>query len=448
MMSSSLSSWPSALLEGQRYAVCGLGRNGASVVQTLLALGAHVQAWDDHNPTLPPPLSTHPRLTLAPLTDLRPVTALILSPGIPHSLPTPHPAAVLARSHRVPILSDAELLWRVARQAGSRTRFVAITGTNGKSTTTALLAHILNHAGIPSAAGGNLGTAALALPALGDDGVYVIEMSSYMLERLQDFHAHCAIMLNLTPDHLERHGDIEGYARAKAHVFDHMDHHDLAILGEDAPWSHALQQSLATRQIPTHTLNATEALSNEDAPMLPGRHNAQNVLACRAAARFLGVTDAVIAEALRSFPGLEHRLQYVTTIDGIAWVNDSKATNADATSHALAAYERLVWIAGGIAKEGGIDTLAPYFSHISFALLIGKDAPTLAATLAHHHVPHAIVHTLEEAVPMAVQKAQHSACTTVVLSPACASFDQFRSFEERGDHFIKLVHAYQDGQKG
>lgn len=448
MMSCSLSSWPETLLQNHHYAVCGLGRNGVSVVEALLAMGASVHAWDDRTPSLPDSLAAHPHLTLAPLTDLRSMEALVLSPGIPHHLPTPHPAAILARSHHVPILSDAELLWQVTRKAGSQARFVAITGTNGKSTTTALLSHILTHAGIPTAAGGNLGTAALALPALGDDGVYVIEMSSYMLERLQSFHACCAIMLNLTPDHLERHGTMDDYAKAKAHIFDHMGHDDFAILGEDASWNQALRPALEAQHVPTLTLDATEGLSTAEAPRLPGRHNAQNVMACRAAARFLGVEYALIAEAIRSFPGLAHRLQYVTTINDIAWINDSKATNAEATSHALLAYKRIIWIAGGTAKQGGIESLIPYFSHIGFALLIGHDAPILAATLAQHNVPHAVVYTLEEAVPMAMQYAKHCEVSTIVLSPACASFDQFRSFEERGDRFMALVHTYKDGQKG
>ncbi|WP_202401626.1 MULTISPECIES: UDP-N-acetylmuramoyl-L-alanine--D-glutamate ligase [unclassified Saccharibacter] len=444
MMTSSLSLWPSQLLHGSHYAVCGLGRNGTAVVRALLDMGATVQAWDDTAPTLP----EHPNLTLAPLTDLRAMDGLILSPGIPHRLPSPHPVAVLARSQHVPILSDAELLWQVARKAGSQARFVSVTGTNGKSTTTALLTHILTHAGIPTAAGGNLGTASLALPPLGDDGVYIIEMSSYMLERLENFHACCSIMLNLTPDHLERHGDMEGYAQAKAHVFDHMTKDDLAILGEDAPWNRTLRTSLKARHIPTLILNATEALSPDEAPMLPGRHNAQNSAACRAAARFLGVDDAVIIDAIRSFPGLAHRLQYVATIDGVAWINDSKATNAEASTHALAAYDRVIWIAGGTAKQGGIDSLAPVFSHIGYALLIGQDAPLLSETLKHHRIPHSIVHTLENAVAEAMKQAHQLDIPTVLLSPSCASFDQFRSFEERGERFAQLVHAYQDGQKG
>ena len=222
-----MNGFPPNLLAGERYAVCGLGRNGAAVVQALLGMGAEVQAWDDRNADLP----AHPNLTLAPLNDLSGMTALILSPGIPHLLPKAHPVADLARTQGVQILSDAEILYRVVRKSGSKAAFVAVTGTNGKSTTTALIAHLFTMAGRPCVAGGNLGTASLALPLLPDDGVYVIEMSSYMLERLDRFHASAACLLNLTPDHLDRHGDMTGYAAAKAHVFDNMVSGDLPVIG-------------------------------------------------------------------------------------------------------------------------------------------------------------------------------------------------------------------------
>ncbi|MXV44669.1 UDP-N-acetylmuramoyl-L-alanine--D-glutamate ligase [Saccharibacter sp. 17.LH.SD] len=438
------SSWPETLLEGHHYAVCGLGRNGTAVVQALLKMGATVQAWDDQAPNLP----DHPNLTLAPITDLRTSEALILSPGIPHQRPTPHPVAVLARSQHVPILSDAELLWQVVRKAGSKARFVSITGTNGKSTTTALLTHILSQGGIPAAAGGNLGTAALALPLLGDNGVYVIEMSSYMLERLQHFHASAAVILNLTPDHMERHGDMEHYLEAKAHVFDHMGSEDLALLGEKAPWSEPLYASLTERHIPVHYIPPHKAFPHEEAPMLPGRHNAQNILTCQAIARHLGLDDATIAEGIRSFQGLEHRLQRIATVTGIQCINDSKATNAEATAHALAAYDKIIWIAGGIAKEGGITSLTSLFPRIAHTLLIGQDGPLLAKTLSHYRVPFTVCSTLEQAVPRAFRRAYDLGSSTIILSPACASFDQFRNFEERGRRFEELVNAFADEQEG
>lgn len=436
---SSPTPWPAALLAGQHYAVCGLGRNGAAVVQALLGMGATVQAWDDNKPELPAPLSSHPRLTLAPLTDLTGMEALILSPGIPHHLPRPHPTALLAQEQHVPILSDAELLWQVVRKAGSNARFVSITGTNGKSTTTALLTHILTQTGIPACCGGNFGTASLALPALGNDGVYVIEMSSYMLERLKDYHACAAALLNLTPDHLDRHGSMQGYLEAKAHVFDNMTTGDLAILGEDASWADTLRQRLDRQGVTVQTLTITQAVPEADAPFLPGQHNAQNIETCRAIARHLGLSEEQIAAGIRSFTGLDHRLQLVAQADGISFINDSKATNAEASFHALRAFPKSLWIAGGTAKEGGITSLAPLFGHVRRAFLIGQDAPLLANTLAAHGVPFEISKTLEEATRAAWAFARTQEALPILLSPACASFDQFRNFEERGTSFATLA---------
>lgn len=435
IMSSTPLSWPSTLLQGSHYAVCGLGRNGAAVVKELLAMGATVQAWDDNNPSLP----SHPQLTLAPLDDLTGMDALILSPGIPHHLPKPHPVALLAKEQNIPILSDAELLWQVTRKAGSKARFVSITGTNGKSTTTSLLAHILTQAGIPAYCGGNLGTASLALPALGDDGVYIIEMSSYMLERLQHYHANAAVLLNLTPDHLDRHGSMAGYLEAKEHVFDRMTAEDLAVLGEDTPWVHSLLPTLKRRGVQIHTLHVQTAASQEDAPFLPGLHNAQNIEACRTIARHLGLSDTQINNGIKSFTGLEHRLQIVAQANGTQFINDSKATNAEATAHALKAYDNSLWIAGGQAKAGGIESLTPLFGRIHRAFLIGQDAPLLAQTLATHHVAYEICETLEEAARAAWAYSQAHGPAPILLSPACASFDQFRSFEERGTKFATLA---------
>ncbi|MFT8807149.1 UDP-N-acetylmuramoyl-L-alanine--D-glutamate ligase [Gluconobacter sp.] len=428
-----MSGFSPTLLAGERYAVCGLGRNGTAVVRALLDMGAQVQAWDDRNADLP----AHPNLTVAPLTDLSGMTALILSPGIPHLLPKAHPVAELARAQNVQILSDAEILYRAVRKSGSKAAFIAVTGTNGKSTTTALIAHLFTVAGRPCAAGGNLGTASLALPLLPDDGVYVIEMSSYMLERLDRFHASAACLLNLTPDHLDRHGDMAGYAAAKAHVFDNMGPDDLAVIGMDDDWCRSIATQVALRGVQVVELDA-DALPPFEGPALPGRHNAQNVGATWAIARHLGLADDQICTGLKSFPGLEHRLQKVAECDGVSFINDSKATNAEAASKALASYDRVMWIAGGVAKAGGIENLTPFFDHIAEAFLIGQDADVLAGTLAAHGVPVHQCGTLEKAVPTAFSAALRATIPVVLLSPACASFDQFRSFEDRGSHFLQI----------
>ena len=414
-------------IAGSNIAVVGLGRNGLPAAQRLAALGASVTVWDDNAALRDGAgLPVHD-----PSTGYAGFDALVLSPGIPHILPAPHPAAAAARAADVPILSDAELLYRAVREAGSRARFVGITGTNGKSTTTALLAHTLTAAGVPNAAGGNLGTAALALPLLGDDAVYVLEMSSYMLERLATLRFDVAVLLNLSPDHLDRHGSMEGYIAAKRHVFDRGA--PVRIVGTDDPWSAVIAAELAT-----HTIaNAPPT----GAGALPGAHNAQNAAAVAAAARVLGVDDATIAAAAQSFPGLAHRQQRVAEQDGVVFINDSKATNADSTAHALLCHDRVIWIAGGQAKAGGIDSLRPLLPRVAHAVLIGQDAPLLATTLDAAGVPYTLAGTLDAAVPAARRLAHALHAPAVLFSPACASFDQFTGFEARGDRFAQLVLA-------
>jgi UDP-N-acetylmuramoylalanine--D-glutamate ligase len=436
---------------GERYAVVGLGRNGVPVARALASLGAEVAVWDD-NPELRQAAALP---LLGSPDDLAGFTALVLSPGIPHRLPAPHPAAEAARAAGVPILSDAELLYQATRRRGSGARFVGITGTNGKSTTTALLHHMLVSAGWESAAGGNLGTPALALPALGDAGVYVLEMSSYMLERLTTLRFDAACLLNLSPDHLDRHGTMAGYTEAKRRIFDRQIETDTAVLGIDEPATAALARALPGRVVRVSGEARADfwrengilrdavgpILDMADAPALPGPHNAQNAAAAAALASALGLPREAVARGISSFPGLPHRQQRVAEIDGIAWVNDSKATNADAAARALACYERIVWIAGGEAKAGGIDGLAPLFPRIAHALLIGRDAEVLASTLQAAGVPHTLSGTLDAAAPAARLLAPRLGADVVLLSPACASFDQFTGFEARGERFAALARA-------
>ena len=344
----------------------------------------------------------------------------------------------------VPILSDVELLFRAVRASGSHARFAGITGTNGKSTTTALLAHILERAGIPTAAGANLGPAALSLPLLLQDGVYVLEMSSYMLERLASVRFDAAVMLNLSPDHIDRHGDMAGYAAAKRAIFDRQTAGDLAVIGVDDPDSRDMAAWLGSRPARVVLISRAE-VPLAAGPTLPGAHNAQNAAAATAMARFFGVRDDVIAAALLSFPGLPHRQQRIVTIDGVTFINDSKATNADAAARALICYDRLIWIAGGMAKEGGIEPLVPLFPRIVRALLIGRDRPIFADTLARNGVPFDSAETLAAAVPAAFAAAKQAGVNTVLLSPACASWDQFTGYDQRGEHFAKLARGLQAG---
>jgi len=450
-----MSTFPNNLFACERFSVVGLGRNGLPAATALAAMGATVTAWDDNAAARD--VAAAAGITLAdPCAGDLALDAMVLSPGIPHILPKPHPAAARALAAGVPILTDVELLYRAVRKAGSRARFAGITGTNGKSTTTALLAHILAESGVPMAAGANLGTAALSLPLLPDHGVYVLEMSSYMLERIATVRFDVAVMLNLSADHIDRHGDMAGYARAKRAIFARQFAEDTAVIGIDDGLSRAMADELALA--PARLVRVSGEVSSAvtgaggilhdafgplmdlgAAPTLPGSHNWQNAAAATAMAQALGVARGDIARHIPSYPGLPHRQQKVAEIDGIAFINDSKATNADASARALGCYDKLVWIAGGMAKEGGIEPLAAYFPRIAHALLIGRDAPQLAATLTARNVPHTLVETLENAAPAALQAARTTGANVVLLSPACASFDQFSGFDARGTRFAELA---------
>jgi UDP-N-acetylmuramoylalanine--D-glutamate ligase len=453
-----MTTFPATLFADKKFAVIGLGQNGRPAADALRAMGAEVIAWDDSE-------TARAAASVLTMRDLREgeldFDAMVLSPGIPHRLPKPHPIAARAIAAGIPIVSDVELLYQAVRRAGSRARFVGITGTNGKSTTTALLAHVLKQAGWNAEAGANLGPAALSLPLLPDDGIYVLEMSSYMLERLVTVRFDVAAMLNLSPDHIERHGDMAGYALAKRAIFDRQTSGDLAVIGVDDAGSRAMAERLDTRPARVVRISGSGAmdsrsvdvccrdglLRNASGPILrmaeaialPGAHNNQNAAAAAAMASFLGLDRDRIASGIASFPGLPHRQQSIATIDGITFVNDSKATNADAAERALICYDRLIWIAGGLGKEGGIVPLVPHFPRIARAMLIGRDALIFAATLAEHGVLFEMVETLDAAVPAAFAAAKREHAPVVLLSPATASWDQFRSYEHRGERFCELV---------
>jgi UDP-N-acetylmuramoylalanine--D-glutamate ligase len=448
---------------GQRIAVVGLGRAGLPAALRLRDWGAEVVAWDDGAAAR----EAAERAGLA-VRDLSAgpfaFDALMLSPGIPHILPAPHPVAARARASGVPILADVEFLFRAVRASGSAARFIGITGTNGKSTTTALIHHLLKVAGQVSEVGGNLGPAALGLNILGHDGNYTLEMSSYMLERLATIRFNSGVMLNLSADHLDRHGNMAAYAAAKTEIFARQEPCDLAVLGQDDAMTAGLARAVRGRLVPISGLRhvaggvwaegaslrdeAGEIADLRAAPALPGSHNAQNAAAAAAVALDHGVTREQVASGLATFPGLPHRQERVGTLGGVAFVNDSKATNADSAARALASYDRVVWIAGGIAKEGGIESLAPLFPRIARALLIGRDGPAFAATLAAHGVQHEVAGTLDAAVGAAAAAARAGAAPVVLLSPACASFDQFSGFDARGDRFRALVQALMSDDLG
>jgi UDP-N-acetylmuramoylalanine--D-glutamate ligase len=448
-----MSAFSSDLFAGKRFYVVGLGKNGLPAARGLSAMGAEVEAWDDKSEVRAVAEGVALRDPAVGDFDF---DALVLSPGIPHHLPTPHLAAERARRAGVPILCDVELLYQAVRKAGSRARFAGVTGTNGKSTTTALLAHVLQRAGRDVAAGANLGPAALSLPLLGHGGIYVLEMSSYLLERLDSLRFDVAVMLNLSADHIDRHGDMTGYALAKRAIFDRQTARDLAVIGIDdgdsramAAWLHTHPTKLCaiSGEVPADVWCDDGTLRDVDGAIadlrkaiaLPGTHNAQNAAAAAAMALYFGLPRAAVAEGLLSYPGLPHRQQRVGTVEGVTFINDSKATNADSAARALVCHERLVWIAGGMQKEGGIAPLAGLFPRIAHALLIGRDAPDFATTLVMHGVPCEVVGTLERAVPAAFEAARRIDAKVVLLSPACASWDQFTGYDQRGERFAQLV---------
>jgi len=425
------------VFRGKRFAVLGLGKAGMPAAIALREMGAEVFVWDDGEAARRGAAG----MQLAPPSKIgRKLDGLVLSPGIPHGLPKPHPEAAWAIAQNIPVLSDAELLFQAVRGSGSKAKFAGITGTNGKSTTTALLAHILSVAGIPNAAGANLGPAALSLPLLPDSGVYVLEMSSYMLERIATLRFDVAAMLNLSPDHLDRHGDMAGYAQAKRQIFARQDAACLAVIGMDDGGSREMADWLATQPARVARISG-KGFCPGAAKALPGEHNAQNAFAAFEMARALGVAEAAISEGIATYPGLPHRQAAIAEFGGVTFINDSKATNADAASRAMGCYKRFIWIAGGVGKAGGIEALAPYFSRVSKAFLIGQDAGQFAATLDRHGVANAIAGDLAAAVPAAYAEARAGKIPTVLFSPAAASFDQFKSFEERGEVFTTLVTA-------
>jgi UDP-N-acetylmuramoylalanine--D-glutamate ligase len=444
----------------QRIAVMGLGKSGLSAAAALKAGGAKVCVWDDSAEQRKAAAAAG-WTVLDPEAERLDVAGVIWSPGVPHTLPKPHPLAVKARAQNVPLICDVDVLCR-AQQAAT---FIGVTGTNGKSTTTALTAHILRHAGRATEVGGNLGTPALDLVPLGAFGTYVLELSSYQLELVPALSLETAIFLNITPDHIDRHGSMDGYVAAKKRIFAHQRHPRAAIIGVDDAYSASLAEQLTragAHQVVPISVHKTipggvyvesgmliDASEGRATPVidlraiatLPGDHNWQNAAAAYGAARSQGLAPQVIAAALASFKGLAHRQELVAVVDGVRFVNDSKATNADAAEKALRCYENIYWIAGGRAKEGGIAPLKPLFGRIRHAFLIGEAADDFADTLEASQVPHDLYEDLETAVEDAGTRAlrEKRPGAVVLLSPACASFDMFKNFEERGEVFRREV---------
>jgi UDP-N-acetylmuramoylalanine--D-glutamate ligase len=453
---------------GKTYGVLGLGKSGRATVASLLKSGADVVAWDDGETSREAALKEFPSLRIAPVEawHYASLAALVVSPGIFLS----HPAVVAAEKAGVEILGDIELLYRALPNA----RYVTITGTNGKSTTTTLIAHILNACGKRVEVGGNLGTPALALAPLDADGIYVLELSSYQLDLVRTTKFDVAVLLNISPDHLDHHGSMENYIAAKMHIFDRMDAQGLAIIGiDDGVCERIFRQKVAESGVGVFSISAVNKTARvytyqpwlnrrrklrlnyghesgtgdiSAIKSLQGQHNWQNAAAAYAACYACGCWNDDIIAAMQTYPGLAHRMEWLGEIAGVQYVNDSKATNADAAEKALLTYDHVYWIIGGVSKEGGIEPLTKYFPKIRHAYLIGEAAADFAKTL-EGKVAYTHCGTLEKAFAAATGDARRDKVNgaAVLLSPACASFDQYPNFEVRGQAFVKLFESLKAG---
>jgi len=456
---------PITSFAGKTVAVFGLGGSGLASCHALKAGGAEVIAGDDGVDRL----AEAARAGFA-TADLRTVSwtnfaALVLTPGVPLTHPAPHWSVLMAREAGVEVIGDIELFCRERRRYAPDAPFVAITGTNGKSTTTALVAHLMQVAGYDTQMGGNIGTAILSLEPPRMGRVHVIEMSSYQIDLTPSLDPTVGILLNISEDHIDRHGTVAHYAAVKERLVAGVKPQGTSIVGVDDGWSRATADRLdraGKRVVRISVKNplpdgiyvehetivrAAGGARSEVARIggigsLRGLHNAQNAACAAACALALGVREDVLQKGLRSFPGLAHRMEQVGRRGKVLFVNDSKGTNADAAAHALSSFADIFWIAGGKPKLGGITSLAEFFPRIRKAYLIGEAAAEFAETLGDR-VPHEISETLDVAVDHAATDAEAStlADPVVLLSPACASFDQYRNFEIRGARFRELVQA-------
>ena len=427
----------------RNYAVLGLARSGLATVEALAASGARIMAWDSREEA---------RTTVAAMfsgegggavkladpmtTALYGMHGVVVSPGVPLNR---HPIAERAREAKVPLIGDIELFAQ-ARPSLPPHKVVGITGTNGKSTVTALVHHILRIAGVPTTMAGNIGLPILGQESLPEGGVYVLELSSYQIDLTQSLDCDVSVLLNITPDHLDRYDDVDDYAASKARLFAMQSPENVAVIAAEDDYTRAIAGQLGGKRV---LVASTDVRDQSCWPSLQGPHNAQNAAAAVAVARVLGIDDTVIARALASFAGLPHRMERVAEKGGVLFVNDSKATNPTSTAPALAAYppdpeKRIHWILGGLPKSDDLDACEPYYDHVKGAYTIGEAGPMFARLLAGR-LPVIECEMLIEAVATAAGAARPG--EVVLLSPACASFDQFRDYEARGDAFRAAVEA-------
>jgi UDP-N-acetylmuramoylalanine--D-glutamate ligase len=412
------------------FAVLGLARSGRATVEALAASGARVMAWDMRE-EVRAGASDLARIADPLTTSIYGFEGVVVSPGVPLNR---HPVAERARQAKVPLIGDIELFAR-ARPDLPPHKVVGITGTNGKSTTTALIHHILRSAGIPVTMAGNIGSPILAQSPLPKGGVYVLELSSFQIDLTQSLDCEVSVLLNVTPDHLDRYDGMEDYAASKARLFAMQSTEHVAVIATDDDFTRAVAAQVDGRKV---LVSGSDVKDQSRWPSLQGPHNAQNVAAAVAAVRALGLTDDDIAQGLATYPGLPHRMERVKEKEGVLFVNDSKATNPTSAAPALAAYPAIHWILGGLPKADDLEPCEPWLGHVRQAYTIGEAGPMFAKLLTDK-VPVKQCEVLERAVVEAVDAAE--AGDVVLLSPACASFDQFRDYEARGDAFRAAVEA-------
>ena len=458
---------PSRLFATKTVAIFGLARTGLGAVRALVAGGTKVIAWDDNSTARD--LGGQEGAELMPWREWpwESIAALILSPGVPLTHPVPHGVVQHANRARVPVIGDVELFAHEIRPQADqpgKASVIAITGTNGKSTTTALVGHILNQCGFSAQIGGNIGKSVLELAPPTAKTIYVLEMSSFQIDLTPGLHPDVSVLSNLSPDHIDRHGTMENYAAIKARLMKQTARDGQVVIGVDDSHASAIFTQLASSGgAQAHPVSvgkvlgrgvfvvdgalydamgarAVKVMDMASAGRLPGAHNWQNAALAYGAVRPFVSDTRAIASAIASFPGLAHRMEDVGHIGKTVFINDSKATNADATARALAVYPDIFWIAGGKPKEGGIESLSGFFPRIRKAYLIGEAAPQFARSL-DGKASYEMAGVLETAVSHAAADAAASPvpAPVVLLSPACASYDQFKDFEQRGDSFRNLV---------
>ncbi len=444
-------------------AVFGLARSGVSSIAALKAGGARVIAWDDRAAGREAAEKAGARVIPCEQWVWDRLKAIVLSPGVPLTHPSPHDVVKRAREARIEVIGDVELFAREIRPDSAKpgcAPVIAITGTNGKSTTTALIGHILRACGFAPEIGGNIGKPVLDLTPPNGRTIYVIEISSYQIDLSPGLVPDISVLTNITPDHIDRHGSMERYVALKARLLEQTDRHGHIVIGVDDSHTVSIHTRLSSRgSAETVAVSvgkvlgrgvfavdgtlydawgsrASRAMDLSSAAHLPGAHNWQNAALAYAATKPLVKDTRSITAAIASFPGLAHRIEEVARIGKVRFINESKATNADAAERALLCFDDIYWIAGGKAKKGGIESLVPFFPRIRKAYLIGEAAADFAATL-EGRVPYEIAGSLDKAVMDAATDAESATAVSpvVLLSPACASFDQFRDFEQRGDAF-------------